>query len=211
MLVSGVWRLWLTPRRKSSLAASSSRSWRFWASTGRTAGRCGSRRRSRSRTARAGPGRPAPSGGSRAGDRRARRGPRSPARRTARSGRDSPGTTLLLGDDRRVDRGRRWHRSARTPRGASVGRPVDEGLDVVARRDARRSRRGSGRARGCAARGRRPAGCGCRRGGRARRRRTTSIGRREVAGRHAVDRRGDRPERRDAGRPRAGSASEDRR
>ena len=33
MLVSGVWRLWLTPRRKSSLAASSSRSWVFWAST----------------------------------------------------------------------------------------------------------------------------------------------------------------------------------
>ena len=30
MLVSGVWRLWLTPRRKSSLAASSSRSWAFW-------------------------------------------------------------------------------------------------------------------------------------------------------------------------------------
>ena len=27
MLVSGVWRLWLTPRRKSSLAASSSSSW----------------------------------------------------------------------------------------------------------------------------------------------------------------------------------------
>src|ERR1700675_2559397 len=33
MLVSGVWRLWLTPRRKSSLAASSSSSWLFWAST----------------------------------------------------------------------------------------------------------------------------------------------------------------------------------
>ena len=33
MLVSGVWRLWLTPRRKSSLAASSSSSWAFWAST----------------------------------------------------------------------------------------------------------------------------------------------------------------------------------
>ena len=33
MLVSGVWRLWLTPRRKSSLAASSSRSWAFCAST----------------------------------------------------------------------------------------------------------------------------------------------------------------------------------
>ncbi len=33
MLVSGVWRLWLTPRRKSSLAASSSSSWVFWAAT----------------------------------------------------------------------------------------------------------------------------------------------------------------------------------
>ena len=33
MLVSGVWRLWLTPRRKSSFAASSSRSWAFCAST----------------------------------------------------------------------------------------------------------------------------------------------------------------------------------
>ena len=33
MLVSGVWRLWLTPRRKSSLAASSSRSCAFWVST----------------------------------------------------------------------------------------------------------------------------------------------------------------------------------
>ena len=33
MLVSGVWRLWLTPRRKSSLAASSSSSWAFCAST----------------------------------------------------------------------------------------------------------------------------------------------------------------------------------
>ena len=35
MLVSGVWRLWLTPRRKSSLAASSSSSCAFWASTWR--------------------------------------------------------------------------------------------------------------------------------------------------------------------------------
>ena len=33
MLVSGVWRLWLTPRRKSSFAASSSSSWLFCAST----------------------------------------------------------------------------------------------------------------------------------------------------------------------------------
>ena len=33
MLVSGVWRLWLTPRRKSSLAASSSSSRAFWAPT----------------------------------------------------------------------------------------------------------------------------------------------------------------------------------
>ena len=31
--VSGVWRLWLTPRRKSSLTSPRRRSWRFWSWT----------------------------------------------------------------------------------------------------------------------------------------------------------------------------------
>ena len=101
---------------------------------------------------------------------------------------------------------------------ASVAGRGDERLDAVARRRPRRSPRGSGRARGCGARGRRRAGCGSRRGGPARRRPATcdraSTGRRPRRDRRparspAAARSGRSPS--DDTRPRSRSTSSDRR
>ena len=186
MLVSGVWRLWLTPRRKSSLAASSSRSWAFWAST--WANSCGvpdrDRDLAREQLQQVLVG-ALPASASRAGGRRARRAPRRRLRARPGPAAASPGMPLLERDRRRVDEEDLGSRSSRTPPGRR-SRPGRRG--TRRRRAARRSRsrRGSGRARGSAARGRRRAGCGSRPGGPARPRpgpRSASTGRRPTPGR----------------------------
>ena len=154
MLVSGVWRLWLTPRRKSSLAASSSSSWAFWASTWANSwalriataiSLANSSRRSWSAAL------PAP-GRRQVADEdaesRPRRGGGPPGRAATRPG--TPSSTGTVAGSTEHDRG-----VDHPERGPGVaGRAA--GDERPGRRAASRSRspRGSGRARGCAARGR---------------------------------------------------------
>ena len=116
-----------------------------------------------------------PATASRAAGRTAPRGPPPPARRTARSGRDSPGTTSSIGIvrgvaqvDGRVDHPERGLRVVGRARGQELGRRP------VARPP--RWPRGSAPAPGCGAAGRPPAGCGSRRGAPARRRRRPGSG-----------------------------------
>ena len=137
MLVNGVWRLWLTPRRNSSLAASSSRSCEFWAST--CANSCAfriataislansSRRSWSARSQR----------GSRAGGRRGRPVVSADAQ-VGPDRRGSPGTSSVgLARIDEIDRGSRssrrptWHR----PRSASQasGPSRGEALSIAAR------------------------------------------------------------------------------
>ena len=135
MLVSGVWRLWLTPRRKSSLAASSSSSWRFCVST--VANSCALRiaaaisfANSSSRSWSAGSQR-------RVAGSRPMSTPMSVAagaHAPPAAGRDTPGTTSSSST---ID-GSPMTTVASISANADVAsarRPVDQRLDVVARRD----------------------------------------------------------------------------
>ena len=187
MLVRGVWRLWLTPRRKSSLAASSSRSWAFWASTCANSWALRIARRDLAREqleeVLVGP-LPPPRG-------------RQPAGKHTKSLAARP----QLGAQRSsLTRDHFLERHAGGIHEPDVGveqaerlpgirrRPTDEGRSTSRRaRPADRPPGGSARARGSAARGRRRAGCGSRPGGPARRPRTCGDRRSEVARGNPVD------------------------
>ena len=194
MLASGVWRLWLTPRRKSSLAASSSRSCCVLGlDPGEQLGVAHRDRdlaREQLQEVLVGA---LPAARRRqvadddaellaAGAQARPEGPRTRRARGPRSG-SSPGRRV--GSPRRSSRTRLGRRARR---GRRAGR---------CRRAARRlrSRRGSGPARGCGARGPRPGGCGSRRAGRARRRRRPRSACVRSPADDAVHGRRDRPER----------------
>ncbi len=204
MLVSGVWRLWLTPRRKSSLAASSSRSCVFWASTRANSwafriataiSLANSSRRSWS---------------ARSQHARRRQLPDQHAELLLAGLEDAPGPAAARrGSAPRAGcpgdrRGGCRSRSCRTP----PWRRWRRGRPRTARRPAAtpaRSRRGCCRAPGSAARGRRRGGCGSRRVAPARRRpgpRSASRGRRRTP---------DRRPRRSPGAARSGRPRGDRR
>ena len=136
MLVRGVWRLWLTPRRKSSLAASSSSSCWFWASTRANswALRIADRHLAREQLEQVLVGRLPAAGRGQPTDEHAEV---LAARRAARrgAGARSPGTTLLLGDGRGSPMTTVASMSANAVASRRARSRSDERLDVVAGRD----------------------------------------------------------------------------